>query len=89
MSPGGHVAPSTLHCTLFLLDDKLIIVKRQTSGISGRRVTGLDNVAKLVKSGGGIAVMDKGIKKDKLVYKGAVDILDLIAADMGNGGESI
>lgn len=83
------MAPSTLHCTLFLLDDKLIIVKRQTSGISGRRVTGLDNVAKLVKSGGGIAVMDKGIKKDKLVYKGAVDILDLIAADMGNGGESI
>ena len=51
-------------------------------------MTGLDNVAKLVKSGGGVAVMDKGIKKDKLVFKGAVDILDVIASDVGNGGET-
>ena len=84
-SPGGP--PLALQCTLFLLDDKLLIVKRQSSSISGRKVTGLDNVGKLVKSGGGVAVMDKGIKKDKLVYKGAVDILDVIASDVGNGGE--
>lgn len=88
-SPGGHIQPSALHCTLFLLDDKLIIVKRQTSSISGRKVTGLDNVAKLVKTGGGVAVMDKGIRKDKLVFKGAIDILDVIAAETGNGGMSL
>ena len=85
-SPGG-MQVSALHCTLFLLDDKLLIVKRQAGTVSGRKVTGLDNVAKLVKSGGGIAVMDKGIKKDKLVYKGSVDVLDVIASDVGNGGE--
>jgi hypothetical protein len=83
----GSSLPS-LHCTLFLFDDKLMVVKRQSSVISGRKVTGLDDVAKLVKSGGGVAVMDKGgNKKDKLSFKGIVDVLDIIAADTGNGGE--
>lgn len=88
-SPVGHsAAMSTLHCTLFLFDDKLILVKRQSSAISGRNVTGLNDVQKLVKSGGGVAVMDKnGAKKDKLSYRGMVDVLDVIASDVGNGGE--
>lgn len=78
---------SNLHCTLFLFDDKLMIVKRQSSTISGRKVTGLDDMQKLVKSGGGVAVMDKaGAKKDKLSFRGTVDILDIIATDIGNGG---
>lgn len=78
---------SNLHCTLFLFDDKLMIVKRQSSNISGRKVTGLDDVQKLIKSGGGVAVMDKaGSKKDKLSFRGTVDILDIIATDVGNGG---
>lgn len=33
--------------------------------------------------------MDKGIRKDKLVFKGAIDILDVIAAETGNGGMSL
>lgn len=79
---------SSLHCTLFLFDDKLMIVKRQSSAISGRKVTGLDDVTKLVKTGGGVAVIDKaGSKKDKLSYRGIVDVLDVIAADTGNGGQ--
>lgn len=79
---------STLHCTLFLLDDKLLIVKRQLASVSGRSVTGLDDVAKLVKTGGGVAVMEKSSgKRDKLVYRGSVDILDIVASDVGNGGE--
>lgn len=58
--------------------------------MSGRKITGLDDVARLVKSGGGVAVMDKtGGKKDKLSYRGMVDVLDVIASDIGNGGESI
>lgn len=87
--PYQHLALSTLHCTLFLLDDKLLIVKRQSASVSGRKTTGLDDVAKLVKTGGGISVMEKGgTKKDKLVYRGSVDVLDVIASDVGNGGES-
>jgi hypothetical protein len=75
---------------LFLFDDKLMVVKRQSSSISGRKVTGLDDMQKLVKSGGGVAVMDKsGTKKDKLSFRGAVDILDVIATDVGGGGTSM
>ena len=89
---GGGVGPALtpLHCTLFLFDDKLMIVKRQHSSISGRKVTGLDDVPKLVKSGGGVAVIDKnGTKKDKLSYRGSVNILDIIATDVGNGGMAV
>lgn len=81
-------AAAILHCSLFLFNDKLMIVKRQSSGVSGRKVTGLDDIQKLVKTGGGVAVMDKTItKKDKLSFRGVVDILDVIASDTGNGGE--
>ncbi|KAL7421475.1 hypothetical protein Q5752_004362 [Cryptotrichosporon argae] len=73
-----------LHCTLFLFDDKLMIVKRQASTVSGRKITGLDDVAKLVNKGPG-GIMDLGGKKDKLSFKGTVDILDVIAADVGDG----
>ncbi|RSH95410.1 hypothetical protein EHS25_000497 [Saitozyma podzolica] len=84
--PTAHVGIPALHCTLFLFDDKLMIVKRQSSSISGRKVTGLDDVQRLVKTGGGIAVLDKnGAKKDKLSYRGVVDVLDVIASDVGNG----
>ena len=73
---------------MFLFDDKLMIVKRQGTAISGRKVTGLDDVPGLVRSGGGVAVMDKaGAKKDKLSFRGIVDITDIIAVDVGNGGE--
>jgi hypothetical protein len=33
-------------------------------------------------------VLDKnGAKKDKLSYRGVVDVLDVIASDVGNGGK--
>ncbi len=63
-------------------------MKRQSHSISGRKVTGLDDVQKLVKTGGGVAVIDKnGGKKDKLSFRGLVDVSDVIASDIGNGGE--
>ena len=89
-SPQTNMANTSapLHCTLFLFDDKLMIVKRQSSSISGQKVTGLDDVQRLVKTGGGVAVMDKNsAKKDKLSFRGVVDVLDVIASDVGNGGE--
>ncbi|OWZ53685.1 hypothetical protein C368_04069 [Cryptococcus neoformans 125.91] len=82
----GASAMPTLHCTLFLFDDKLMIVKRQSSSISGRKITGTDDVQRLVKSGGGIAVKEKNnAKRDKLSYRGEVDILDVMVSDVGNG----
>ena len=66
-----------------------MIVKRQSSAISGKKVTGLDDVSKLVKSGGGVAVMDKnGAKKDKLSYRGIVNVSEITVTDVGNGGKS-
>ncbi|WRT68909.1 uncharacterized protein IL334_005891 [Kwoniella shivajii] len=80
--PTIHSAVTPLHCTLFLFDDKLMIVKRQSSSISGRKVTGTDDVQKLVR---GVAAIDKnGGKKDKLSFRGVVDVLDVIASDVGD-----
>lgn len=84
-SPGGNA--SILHCTLFLFDDKLVITKRPSRDVSGRKATGLDDLQKLVKTGGGVAVYDRDKeKRDKLGFRGAVDILDVIATDTGGGG---
>jgi hypothetical protein len=78
----------TLNCTLFLFDDKLLIVKRQHSSISGRQVTGVDDIRRMVKTGGGVVVKDKdGVRKDKLIYRGVVNLNDVIASDVGNGGK--
>lgn len=82
-SSGG---PPPLYCTLILFDDKLLIAKRQSTSVNGRKVTGLDDVSKLVRSGGGVAVKEKdGAKNWKLSYRGTVNILDVIAVDLGDG----
>lgn len=85
-SPQRDAPPPPLHTTLFLFDDKLMITKRQAS-TSGRKVTGLDDVQGLVKSGGGVAIKEKdGSKRAKLGFRGVVDIMDIMVADLGNGG---
>ncbi|WWC73238.1 uncharacterized protein I206_107204 [Kwoniella pini CBS 10737] len=83
--PTLHAAATPLHCTLFLFNDKLMIVKRQSSSISGRRITGTDDIQKLARGSG--ALEKTAVKKDKLSFRGEVDILDVIASDVGNGGE--
>lgn len=77
-----------LRCTLFLFDDQLVIAKRPSAAISGRKLTGLDDIAKLVKSGGGVAVKEKdGAKKERLSYRGSIDIMQVTGLDRGAGGE--
>lgn len=84
------VQNSCLHCSLFLFDDKIMIVKRQAATVSGRKVTGLDDMQRLVKAGGGVVMLDKAMgKKDKLSFRGVVDILDVTAADTGGGGKRV
>lgn len=75
---------NVLHCTLFLFDDKLMIVKRPGNGEkSGRSLSGLDDIDKLAKNGG----LPLGIKKSGLSCKGVIDLPDVSAADLGGAGK--
>ncbi|KAF8663361.1 hypothetical protein AX16_000937 [Volvariella volvacea WC 439] len=72
-------APS-LHCSLFLFDDKLMIVKRPGNGEKGgRMLSGLNDLDKLTKGGG----IPSGKKKSGMSCKGVVDITDVVATDVG------
>jgi hypothetical protein len=75
-----------LTCTLVLFNDKLLIVKRQSGSVSGLEVTGLSDVDNLLAGGGGLTGLAGSIqlRRDKLSFKGVVDILDVIAADVGD-----
>ncbi|KAG6831397.1 hypothetical protein H0H92_010999 [Tricholoma furcatifolium] len=77
-STPGNVSVS-LHCTLFLFDDKLVIVKRPGNGEkSGRVLSGLDELDKITKSG----ALPVG-KKKTMSCKGVVDVTDIVATDVG------
>ncbi|KAJ3859197.1 hypothetical protein EV359DRAFT_51220 [Lentinula novae-zelandiae] len=83
-APSSSSASSTslvgsLHCTLFLFDDKLLIVKRPGNGEkSGRVLAGLDELDKITKSG-----LPTGKKKNGMVCKGVLDVTDVVATDQG------
>ncbi|TFY55472.1 hypothetical protein EVG20_g9304 [Dentipellis fragilis] len=70
----------TLHCTLFLFDDKLILVKRPGNGEkTGRSLSGIDQADKVNKSG----KLPSGLKKSGLSCKGVFDVSDVVATDVG------
>lgn len=74
---------NSLHCTLFLFDDKLVIVKRPGNGEkSGRVLSGLDELDKVTKAGG----IPVGKKKSGMTCKGVVDVTDIVATDVGGAG---
>ncbi|KAI0776132.1 hypothetical protein BD413DRAFT_261330 [Trametes elegans] len=77
VSSTGPAAALTLHCTLFLFDDKLVIVKRPSEK-SGRTLAGLDEVEKAAKN-----TLGRSAKKSGLVCKGVVDITEVVATDVG------
>ncbi|KAI9000706.1 hypothetical protein BD414DRAFT_10534 [Trametes punicea] len=77
VSSTGPAAALILHCTLFLFDDKLVIVKRPAEK-SGRTLAGLDEIEKVTKVG----VHGRSAKKTGLVCKGVVDITDVVATDV-------
>jgi hypothetical protein len=82
----GTSSGSSLHCTLFLFDDKLMIVKRPGNGEKGgRTLAGLDDLERLTKSGG----LPLGMKKSGMSCKGVVDVTDVVATDVGGAGESL
>jgi hypothetical protein len=84
-TPGGGSASMTtpLHCSLFLFDDKLMIVKRPGNGEkSGKSLSGLDDLEKMTKSGG----LPLGMKKSGMVCKGVIELTDVVATDAGPSG---
>lgn len=77
---------TSLHCTLILFDDKLMIVKRPGNGEKGGRLlSGLDEVEKLAKAGG----LPLGMKKSGMSYKGVFDLCDVVVADVGDAGNTL
>lgn len=76
-------ASNSLHCTLFLFDDKLVIVKRPGNGEKGgKALAGLDELDKVTKAGG----IPTGKKKSGMSCKGVVDVTDVVATDVGGVG---
>ncbi|KAG8908171.1 hypothetical protein FRB99_008714 [Tulasnella sp. 403] len=68
-----------LHCTLFLFDDCLLIVKRPHAAASGRSVSGLDEVERAIRTGG----LPSGVKKGVMSCKGVMDVTEVVASDVG------
>jgi hypothetical protein len=66
-----------LFCTLFLFDDRLIIVKRPNGISSGRALARLDDIQKLLRTNG-----LNSLKKSGMSCKGVVDVLDITATDV-------
>lgn len=79
----SSLALGNLHSTLFLFDDKLVIVKRPGNGEKGgRALSGLSDLDKLAKAGG----LPMGLKKSGMVCKGVVDVTDVVVTDVGGAG---
>lgn len=79
----GGSNSGSLHCTLFLFDDKLMIVKRPSFDKSGRTLAGLDDVERLAN--GGIGTRGRGLanmRRGGMVHKGVLDITDVNATDV-------
>jgi hypothetical protein len=90
-TPGASSSNATLHCTLFLFNDKLIIAKRNNSEKSGRTLAGLDEGDKFPMGGSGIGSFGfsfgrSGFKKGSMTCKGVVDITDVVATDVTGTG---
>ncbi|GBE79841.1 predicted protein [Sparassis crispa] len=77
-SLGSVQASGNLHCSLFLFDDKVMIVKRPGDK-GGRSLTGLESLGKLAKT----PSLPVPRKKSGLSYKGVVDITEVVATDVG------
>lgn len=81
---GASGSNATLHCTLFLFDDKLMIAKRPSGDKPGRALAGLDDVERFASGaltsnrGRGLASM----RRAGMSCKGVVDITDVNATDL-------
>jgi hypothetical protein len=80
---GGGASTSSsgigaLFCTLFLFDDRLIIVKRPNGASSGRTLARLHEIEKILRTNA-----LHSVKKSGMSCKGVIDVLDVTATDVG------
>lgn len=81
---GQSQPQDSLHCSLLLFDDKLLIVKRPGHGEKGARaLSGLDDLDRLNKSGS-----RPPMKKSGMSSKGLVEVTDVVVTDIGGSGVS-
>jgi hypothetical protein len=85
LAPSSSSSSATsLHGTLFLFDDKILIVKRPGAGEkSGKTLSGLDDLDKVTKAGG----IPSGKKKSGMTCKGVIDVTEVVATDIGGAGK--
>lgn len=77
-----NVVPITLHCSLILFDDKLLIVKRPGNGEKGcRALAGLDDLEKVGKN-----AISSSKRKNAMSFKGVLDVTDVVVTDVGGPG---
>jgi hypothetical protein len=65
-----------LCCTLFLFDDRLVIVKRPNQLVSGRSLAGLDDIDRLIRTNG-----INNLRKSGMTCKGVLDISEVVGTD--------
>ncbi|KZP00238.1 hypothetical protein CALVIDRAFT_533882 [Calocera viscosa TUFC12733] len=75
----ANSAISNLHCTLFLFDDTLMIVKRPPS-TPGRTLAGLDDLERATQMP---LAGPRSKVKPQMSCKGVIDILDVVGTDPG------
>ena len=77
---GAGIDP--LKCSLFLFDDKLMIVKRNGDK-PVRALSGLNDLNKVLQKPASRPI---SLKKSALQFKGIVEITDVVATDVGGSG---
>ena len=93
MSPGASTSTNassssgSLQCTLFLFDDKLMIVKRPGNDKPGRSLAGLDDVERVASSGlvSGKSRTLPSIRRSGMNSRGVVDITEVNITDVSGG----
>ncbi|KAF5333454.1 hypothetical protein D9611_002621 [Ephemerocybe angulata] len=78
-SASGSGPGTALHCTLFLFDDKLMIVKRPNGDKGGKTLSGLDNMDKFTKS----SARSYTKRRTGMTAKGVLDLTDIVISDPG------
>ncbi|KAL5487604.1 hypothetical protein ACEPAI_5712 [Sanghuangporus weigelae] len=83
-SVNASVSGGSLQCTLFLFDDKLMIVKRSGNDKTGRSLAGLDDVERVANSGlvSGKSRNLPGTRRNGMSFRGVVDVTEVNVTDI-------
>ncbi|SNX86759.1 uncharacterized protein MEPE_05468 [Melanopsichium pennsylvanicum] len=70
-----------IHCTLFLFDDRIAIVKRAHASTSGRRLVGVDDIGRLTSQMK--TPLHSSSKRSELAFRGSIALMDVDVQDLG------